>query len=480
MTDKKYQPTVDGMAERFIDEYHGRVFRVYPQKYAIYWDGKRFRKDEKDSLVSWAREIVKKCLKLAVAGSSTDKDLLNLAMKLDDDAGYRKILNTVFVREEVKLEFKELDSEPWMLGTNNGYAIDLHTITPRRMTLDDRITKAVKADYDPEATCPLWDAMLERALPDVAVRAYLYRFLGYALTGSIEEKRMLFLYGPKDTAKSLISDVMNYVFGDYTEVMLDGTFARVKNEAKNSEELAMLAGVRLALSSELPEDVRFNDALVKKLTGTRYFSAMRKFEHPFKFLTQFKIMIDTNYLPQLSAKDDAVWIRVHVIEFLDSIPEPEQDKKLGAKLEKEASGILNRILDGLRDFNEQGGLKPPPAVLRARDKYRETQNDLTRFIDAFYVRKPDARGIHTTEVLDKYNEWAKLPRPIGPVPFAKLMRAAGFESFPSSGKNYWRGLASADEATENESEKASQNGSSSNYRQSTIPEDVQDRANRAV
>ncbi len=61
---------------------------------------------------------------------------------------------------------------------------------------EDYITKFCGAAYDPDAQCPNWQKFLNRIMDGKQdIIAYLQRFDGYGLTGSVAEEVMRILWG---------------------------------------------------------------------------------------------------------------------------------------------------------------------------------------------------------------------------------------------------------------------------------------------
>src|SRR5690606_35115897 len=89
--------------------------------------------------------------------------------------------------------------------------------------------------------------------------------------------------------------------------------------------------------------------------------------------------------------------------FTTTIAQAEQDKRLSAKLEAEASGILNWALAGCQEWQETG-LRDPEAVVAAVATYRADMDSVGAFIDDALEVHPDAR-IAATELRDLYEQW---------------------------------------------------------------------------
>ncbi len=91
-----------------------------------------------------------------------------------------------------------------------------------------------------------------------------------------------------------------------------------------------------------------NTELIKSLTGRDKITARMLYGKEFEFVPQFKLYINTNYLPRII--DDTIFAsnRINVIEFNKHFSEEEQDKTLKSKLREpdNLSGILNWFLLG--------------------------------------------------------------------------------------------------------------------------------------
>ena len=74
--------------------------------------------------------------------------------------------------------------------------------------------------------------------------------------------------------------------------------------------------MRLVSAIETDEGKRLAEALIKQLTGgTDTVKARFLFEEYFEYRPQFKVFLATNHLPKITARDDAIWERVHRIPF---------------------------------------------------------------------------------------------------------------------------------------------------------------------
>ena len=192
-----------GNAER-LAELHGEDFRhCRPWGQTLVWDGKR-----------WAPDYTGVVERMA---KNTARSIYVEAAKAED-ADHRKALSQHAVRSEARNKIEamqalawsepgipvvpdDLDRDAWLLNCENG-TLDLRTGELGDHCRDDLITKLAPVAYDPDAEAPAWEAFLQRVLPSEALRRFVQRVIGYALTGDVSEQMLPFLYGPGRTARA--------------------------------------------------------------------------------------------------------------------------------------------------------------------------------------------------------------------------------------------------------------------------------------
>jgi putative DNA primase/helicase len=125
----------------------------------------------------------------------------------------------------------------------------------------------------------------------------------------------------------------------------------------------------------------------------------------FKFYPQFKLTISGNHRPKISGADEGIWRRLQLVPFNVSIPKAERDRKLSEKLITEASGILNRLLDGLRHWCDKG-LIEPDEVTAATAEYRSLSDPLSRFLATCVLASPGER-IQSSVLYAVFEAWCK-------------------------------------------------------------------------
>jgi len=272
---------------------------------------------------------------------------------------------------------------------------------------DQLMTKIMPVLYDPAAECPIYDAFLARIQPDPAMRAFLHRWFGLALTGLTGEQKMAVFYGAGANGKSVLVELIARLMGDYAATAkiesLTGKNRRGGGDA--TPDLMPLIGARFVRASEPEEGERLQEATIKQLTGGETIMARSLNANFIEFNPLFKLTITSNHKPEIRGTDDGIWRRVMLVLFNVQIPKLERDAGLGARLWAERAGILNRVVAGLLDYLE-GGLQEPQDVLAATKEFREESDPVGAFLEACCVVTGDARDtIPSRQLGDAFNFW---------------------------------------------------------------------------
>jgi putative DNA primase/helicase len=150
---------------------------------------------------------------------------------------------------------------------------------------------------------------------------------------------------------------------------------------------------------------RLSEALVKQVTGGDTIPVRHLNREYFDLEPQFKLTLSGNYRPRIEGSDEGIWRRVLLVPWLVMVEKEKRDKNLPQKLAAEASGILNRLLDGLRDWAERG-LIAPDEVTKATEDYRRDSDPLGRFLAACVVRAPGER-VQASTMHELFVAWAR-------------------------------------------------------------------------
>lgn len=427
-----------GNARRLIRR-SGQDFRYVPAWGAwLTWDGRRWIPDTKGAIVEAAKQVP---LTLLDEARELPDDLRRQFTKwsLASEAANRIEATIKLARTEpgIPVDPDELDRNHWLLVVDNG-TLDLRTgqLGPHRR--DDLATKLAPIAYDPSAAAPVWTQFLERILPDPDVREFVQRFLGYCLTGSVAEQKIMFAFGAGANGKSTMFNAIERIMGDYSSQAAPDLVMRRRDDP-HPTGLADLHGSRLVLVSETAQGRSLDESLVKRLTGGERVKARRMHRDFFEFDPTHKFVLSTNHRPQIEGTDHGIWRRLRLVPFDVTIPDHEQDRHLDDKLASEAPGILRWAVDGANRWQGEG-LTEPAAVLAATADYRGDMDTIGEFISDHCILAATLNA-RASDLFDTYTKWAhdSGETPVSQRKLGLALRGRGLTKHRSNGI-WWSGI----------------------------------------
>jgi putative DNA primase/helicase len=433
--------TDSGNAERLVRLY-GNMFRYAPEfKKWLLWDGSRWVMDTPSGIKLLAKATVRSMMTEAQELPDDQRvRLIKHSLKSETKAAREAMISLAESEPGIPIRQSMLDKDRYLFNVVNG-TLELKTGQLRPAEKTDYITKRAAVEYDPAATCPTWEAFLDRAMAgNKAMIAYIQKAVGYSLTGSTEEQCIFIPHGEGSNGKSKFLEVLEYILADYsTHCAADALM--VKNSSGGaSSEIARLRGARFVAAVETDEGKRLSEALIKELTGGDTIAARFLFAEFFEFIPAFKLWLACNHKPVIRGTDHAIWRRIKLIPFSVVIPDHEQDKKLPEKLQAESAGILAWAVRGCLLWQLEG-LNEPPEVKVATMDYRKEMDVIGAWIDA---RCETARSIEgsASALYEDFKNWAETNKEyiLGNLPFSKKLVERGFTKTQKAKGIYYKGL----------------------------------------
>lgn len=380
-----------GNSERLV-AMHGHEIRHAPGLGWMVWDGRRWARDDTGGLLRRAK-LTARAIYHDAAGCENDderKRIAGWAHSSEFEARLKAMVSLAASELAVVVRAGDLDANPYLLNCQNG-ALDLKTGELRPHAPGDLLTRLAGASYTPTAPSSVWAAFVERILPHAEVRGYVQRLLGVAAVGELLEHVLPFFHGGGANGKSTLLDAVRFALGDYA-IQMPADVLMLKRDgmsAGDQSALMQLRGVRLASTVETEDGRRLAESLVKSLTGETRIRAKLMRQDPVEFTASHTLVLAANHRPRIAGTDLAIWRRIHLVPFEETIAPGEQDRRLGAKLAAEADGVLAWIVAGCVDY-QQRGLDPPAAVIAATAAYRTAEDPLGDWLAWCCVLEPDA------------------------------------------------------------------------------------------
>ena len=382
-----YAPDQDAVALQLAAEAGHRLRYCVERERWLAWTGARWEWDATHTHREAIKDIVRR---LPATGEWKAIRRSFLA-----SAGVRGIATMASSDPRIVTHISDLDALPWQLNTPTG-AIDLRTGRLHEPDPDALHTRSTTVAPDFEMPAPLWERFLATTFGGNAeLIGHVQRVLGVACVGQVLEQVLPFWWGSGANGKSVLIETIMSILGRGDDGYSRAIAAEMLMMRKHSEhptELAQLAGVRLAVASEIEDGTRFAEARIKQLTGGDSISARFMRADYFTFQPTHSIILVGNHKPMATVGGPAFWRRILLTPFGHVVPESERDPDLPHKLAAEHPAILAWLARGAAAY-AMGGLATPAAVKAATADYAASEDTIGRFVTEQCHLAPHAGGI---------------------------------------------------------------------------------------
>lgn len=266
---------------------------------------------------------------------------------------------------------------------------------------------------------PLFEKYLEETFEgddDTEQIELLQEVIGSIILGMTAKfEKVVLLKGPGRSGKGTIMKII--------EAMLPREVRSAVSPFKWDSEyyLANLAGKRLNVVGELPDDEPIPAAQFKTVTGRDTLTGRHPSHRPFSFRNEAAHLFNTNHFVYTKDHTEAFYSRWILMEFRNSRigRESEQVVDLAQRIiDEELPAIMAWALQGAKRLQDRGYFLPTKVQIRMLGQWRHRTNTMLEFLlDTEVCDLGDSRQ-HTTrrsELYKAYSEWCKASnrRPVG-------------------------------------------------------------------
>lgn len=431
LTDRTCTDT--GNAERLVRGHGDDLRHVYAWKSWMVWNGKRWEKDEGALVMERATQTVRS-IHGEAANALELKEQEALAKWAIASRGRKRLEDMISLARALRPTLPGVfDADPLLFNAHNG-TIDLRTGTLRPFSRSDYLCKQSEVPYDSSALCPHWETFLDDVTrSDTDLQRFLQLWAGYCLTGDTSEQCFSVLFGTGANGKSVFIDVLRTLLGDYARPMAFQSLIDGHRAADARNDLAGLLGLRLVTAVESNPGKRFNESMIKEITGGDKITARFLYKEFFDFWPQFKLMLAVNHKPEIRGTDEGIWRRVRIVPFEQTIPEEKRIKGLNRRLiADEGPGILRWAVEGALLW-QRDGLPMVEAVKEATSEYRRESDALRPFFEACCaIVNPTDQSVFVPfkTLYDTYCLWSREQgeEPWKARSFSTVLKERGFRS----------------------------------------------------
>jgi putative DNA primase/helicase len=260
----------------------------------------------------------------------------------------------------------------------------------------------IPVKYNKTASCPNFLKFLDETLipEDIPV---MQEWFGFSLHRKYFIKKGVICFGLKDTGKTILLKALIRFIGQDNTCGI--SLQRITAEDKFA--LSSFYGKLQNIYDDLSSKDLDNGGGFKIVTGGGYITAEYKFGDSFTFLNYAKQTFACNKIPPIKDDDGAYIERWLPIEFLNQVPEAEQDNFLFDKLttEEELSGILNWALEGLDRLLKNGKFSYSRTKEQVKHLMERSGDFLSKFAEDCLIQAQGER-ISKELMFELYTAWA--------------------------------------------------------------------------
>ena len=303
---------------------------------------------------------------------------------------------------------KNMDTNKYLLCFNNG-VIDFKTKKFRDGYPQDYITKSCGINYieynsDMEKISSELSSFMEKLFPIPELNRYMWEHLASCLIGTNLNQTFNIYHGSGSNGKSILTDLMSHALGEYKGTVPITLVTEKRNAiGGTSSEIIQLKGIRYAVMQEPSKDTKINEGIMKELTGGDPVQGRALYCESEIFEPQFKLVVCTNSLFDITSNDDGTWRRIRKCDFLSKfVDEGEEhtddtefvfpkDKSLKDRLPELAPVFMSMLVK--KTFETNGVVEDCGIVMSASNKYRKGQDNIAAFVSERIIKTGDSKDI---------------------------------------------------------------------------------------
>lgn len=394
---------------------HKFIYKIIGGNYILYcYNGNYWQTDDvifKKTVSNELHDFLKTILIDVYWNSKEFHQIKSRLDKLKNIEYKKKLLETY--KEFGVNESINFDDKWNLLGFNN-LVYDMETNEIRNYKYDDYVSITTRYDWREPTTDEMqtMTRLIELIMPIEAERYAYLQILSTALSGKCLEKFIIF-NGSGGNGKGMIDDMLLLALGDYAMIGNNGILFEQSKTGSNPEK-ANLHKKRLVIFREPPEKNRFENSIIKELTGGGSISARGLYESTCDKELNLTLIVECNKRPLFKEEPteaDArrivdVLFRASFVsneELLDDdtyIYKINTDFKTKTFQQKHKFALLKILMNTYQNNKHTNGiLVLPPSVIERSARYLELSCNIVQWFRDNYE---EATASEYVSVKDAY------------------------------------------------------------------------------
>ncbi len=307
-----------------------------------------------------------------------------------------------------------------LINTRSGM-IDWTATPPRLLPHEKglRSTIQLPVEWDPAATCPVFDRWVDQVVPGGADR--LWEVIGYMVAPGNSLQRAILLLGSGNNGKGTLIRMLQSLIGKHNT-----SAVTLQSMSDKSYSVADLYGKQANLAGDLDAKYLRDTGMFKMLTGGDVVEARRIYRDPFEFTCHATPLFSANEVWRSGDNTKGYrrrWVIVPMTQDVSRFPALNE-----ADLVAELPGILVKAVTALQRLMVTREFTETAETEAVREEF-DTASDVTRTWlaedDAITVNSPGsedrANWTYRSHLYARFSRWAQ---------------ANGHAAPPASGKFY--------------------------------------------
>ena len=261
-------------------------------------------------------------------------------------------------------------------------------------------------DFDPDASCPLFNSFLEHNQEmDPERIKVLQEWAGYLLLPATEEQKFMILEGEGANGKSVFIAALTAMLG------IENVAAVPLEKFGDRFSLTTTLGKLLNAAGDCGDLDKAAEGDLKSFTGGNRMYFDRKGIPGIECYPTARLMIACNNRPRFADKSQGIWRRMLLIPWRVEITRTTRVKGMD-KVDwwndsGELPGIFNWALEGLQRLRAQRDFTESSLMQEALQDYQAEVNPARSFLDEACERSQFGGKIFCRELYGAYEKWCK-------------------------------------------------------------------------
>ena len=305
-----------------------------------------------------------------------------------------------------RLEFNNFQDQ---IPVQNGL-LNLETMQLDPFDSDKIFTFKINAKYSGEAKCTKFLETLKEILPKEDERKLLQEYVGYTLWPEFPHHKFMVFIGVGRNGKGTIVRTIQTIIGqeNTSNIRLEHL------DGGHRFMVANLYGKLMNICSEPSTRRPFKTEVLKQITGQDMLDGeIKNKQTPIRFTNFAKFYIQANKLPVVDDTTLSFWDRINIIEFKQTYTDEQGNKvadieKQWLEDEKERSGILNWMIEGLQRLKEQGKFTQTKSMSEQILKFKQVSDPIGAFLtDTEEIMYAPILWVTRSALYEAYKDYAE-------------------------------------------------------------------------